>query len=202
MNRMLLKSRTTLSAKRCGPVVVATRRHSVAVRVAAVEPEQAEFVLEQPQVAEASVANDDSALTEEHELLKLDVAQEQLLNWMLNKTEAEQEADLDEMVDYDEFADDEYEDMFDEVEEMLEETDYEFKVGDKIMGTVIEVDEDGAYVEIGAKATAFCPITECSFAKLKSVSTTNALLLCSWRPFMSDTSAAVVVFSVCFNILR
>jgi small subunit ribosomal protein S1 len=83
--------------------------------------------------------------------------------------EETQEEDMDEMVDYDEFGDEEYADMYEEVEEMLEAVDYDFKVGDKVSGTVIEVDDDGAYVEIGAKAIAFCPITECSFARLKTV---------------------------------
>ncbi|GIM04014.1 hypothetical protein Vretimale_8653 [Volvox reticuliferus] len=53
--------------------------------------------------------------------------------------EETQEEDLDEMVDYDEFGDEEYADMYEEVEEMLEAVDYDFKVGDKVSGTVIEV---------------------------------------------------------------
>lgn len=153
-----------------GAAIVPVRKQNnfvsgVTVSVAAVE-EQASFQAQEP--AAAPVAATDALVAEEIELQELDAAQEQLLKWMLTKSEEEQEADLDEMVDYDEFGDDEYADIYEEVEGMLEETDYEFKVGDKVMGTVIEVDEDGAYVEIGAKSTAFCPITECSFARLKT----------------------------------
>jgi hypothetical protein len=135
------------------------------------------------------------------------------------------------MIDYDEFGDEEYAEMYEEVDQMLEAVDYDFKVSpsaaatwparllqlrvlqqfvgwqqrngrfccasarpgravgavaqarirfnppaccsvqvnDKVIGTVIEIDDDGAYVEIGAKAIAFCPVTECSFARLKTV---------------------------------
>lgn len=173
MKGLLVKSRPqgvlhVAGARRfTGPSIVPVqRRPQIHVAVAAIEEQAA-----QPQ--EAAVETLDALQVEEMELQELDAAQEQLLKWMLTKTEEEQDADLDEMVDYDEFGDDEYADMVEEVQTMLEEVDYEFKVGDKVLGTVIEVDEDGAYVEIGAKATAFCPITECSFARLKSVSVMN-----------------------------
>jgi hypothetical protein len=52
---------------------------------------------------------------------------------------------------------------------MLEQSDYELKPGDKVVGTVYECDEDGAYVEIGAKSAGFVPLSECSLARLKSV---------------------------------
>lgn len=153
-------------------IISARRPFPVTVSVAAIE-EQASFQAQEPAAASGAAA--DAHLAEELELAELDAAQEQLLKWMM-KDEDEQEADLDEMVDYDEFGDDEYaDDLVEAVEAMVEETDYEFKVGDKVMGTVIEVDEDGAYVEVGAKATAFCPITECSFARLKTVSALGAL---------------------------
>ena len=74
------------------------------------------------------------------------------------------------MVDYDEFGDEEYEELYGAVEEMLQAVDVELKVGDKVVGTVYEVDDDGAYVEIGGKASGFVPLAECSFAKLKTVS--------------------------------
>lgn len=158
---------TPITRRFSGSVIVPVqRRPQIHVAVAAQEQEAA-----QPQEQEAAVVEAlDAAQVEEMELQALDAAQEQLLKWMLTKTDEEQDADLDEMVDYDEFGDDEYADMAQEVQTMVEEVDYEFKVGDKVLGTVIDIDEDGAYVEIGAKATAFCPITECSFARLKSVS--------------------------------
>lgn len=57
-----------------------------------------------------------------------------------------------------------------QVEDMMEQADYELKPGDKVVGTVYECDEDGAYVEIGAKSAGFVPLSECSLARLKSVS--------------------------------
>lgn len=98
-------------------------------------------------------------------------AQEQMIQWMALEEE-QQEEDLDEMVDYDEFGDEEYaEELFDEVENMIEASNVELKVGDKVVGTVYEIDEDGAYVEIGHKYSGFVPLSECSFARLKTVST-------------------------------
>ncbi|KXZ42870.1 hypothetical protein GPECTOR_113g282 [Gonium pectorale] len=161
----------------CRPNVVAQapRKALLSLRVAAIDEPQTSFQGdEQPESALEPVAAPvedilyvDPAVAEELELQELDQAQEDLLKWMM-LDEEEQEADLDEMVDYDEFGDEEYADMHEEVEEMLEAVDYQFKVGDRVTGTVIEVDDDGAYVEIGAKAIAFCPVTECSFARLKT----------------------------------
>jgi hypothetical protein len=165
-----------------------SRRHFTAPRVAAVEqqqtapagPEGASQVPEAqeaaPIIPEVPVANPSNLLPVDEEklaqldLAELDSAQEQLLAWMLTSDEEQQEADLDEMVDYDEFADDEYEALFEEVEQLVDSRDLELKVGDKVVGSVYEVDEDGAYVEIGEKASGFVPLAECSFAKLKTVS--------------------------------
>lgn len=105
---------------------------------------------------------------EEYDLEELDDAQEQLLKWMLYTDEEAQEEDLDEMVDYDELGAEEYEDIMEEMEDLITTYDYDFQLGNKVMGTVMEVDEDGAYIEIGAKCTAYVPLHECSFAKLKS----------------------------------
>ncbi|EFJ43709.1 plastid/chloroplast ribosomal protein S1 [Volvox carteri f. nagariensis] len=146
------------------------RKATLTTRVAAVEEQQTSFQGdEQPGVEAAAAPSilDVDPAEEEYELQELDQAQEDLLKWMMLDEET-QEEDLDEMVDYDEFGDEEYADMYEEVEDMLEAVDYDFKVGDKVSGTVIEVDDDGAYVEIGAKAIAFCPVTECSFARLKT----------------------------------
>ena len=107
----------------------------------------------------------------ELQLAELDGAQEQLLSWMMNVDEEDQDEELDEMVDYDEFGDEEYEELFEDVEELMtsNEDNSQLKVADKVMGTVYELDDDGAYVEIGQKASGFVPLSECSFAKLKSV---------------------------------
>ena len=101
---------------------------------------------------------------------ELDEAQEGLLKWMLFLDGDQQEADLEAGEGPDEVEDAEYADMFDEVEAMLEETEATFKVGEKVYGTVYEVDDDGAYVEIGAKSAGFVPLSECSLGKLKTVS--------------------------------
>lgn len=106
----------------------------------------------------------------EYELDELDAAQEQVLSWMLDHTEAQQEEDLDEMVDYDEFGDEEYAEIHDQVEQLIDESYSILNVGDSVRGTVYDVDEEGAYVEIGEKASGFVPLSECSFAKLKTVS--------------------------------
>ncbi|KAG2486232.1 hypothetical protein HYH03_015057 [Edaphochlamys debaryana] len=170
-------ARHALPARTCGPVcrrslvAQAPRRASLVTRVAAIEEQQTQFQGDDQANVEAAAApgilDVDPAQAEEIELQELDAAQEDLLKWMMLDEET-QEEDLDEMVDYDEFDDEEYADMHEEVEEMLEAVDYDFKVGDKVSGTVIEVDDDGAYIEIGAKAIAFCPVTECSFARLKT----------------------------------
>ncbi len=110
----------------------------------------------------------------ELELAELDAEQEQLLSWMLNHSEEQQEADLDEMVDYDEFADDEFSELYGEVEGMMETSFSDVRVGDKVLGKVYEVDEEGAYIDIGEKASGFVPLSECSFAKLKTVSPQGA----------------------------
>eukprot|EP00967_Tisochrysis_lutea_P015336 scaffold17274_cov17-Tisochrysis_lutea.AAC.1 len=66
-------------------------------------------------------------------LARLDNAQVQLLSWMMNVDEEDQEEELDEMVDYDEFGDEEYEELFEDVEEMLSanEDNSQLKVADK-----------------------------------------------------------------------
>ncbi|KIY98744.1 30S ribosomal protein S1 [Monoraphidium neglectum] len=102
------------------------------------------------------------------EIAELDQAQESLLKWMLFLDSDQQEADLDEMEDLEEVGDEEHADLYDEVETMLEESESSFKVGDKVYGTVYEVDDDGAYVEIGAKSAGFVPLVECALGKLKT----------------------------------
>lgn len=110
----------------------------------------------------------DLSLAAELELEELDGIQEQLLSWM-TKEEEEQDEELDEMVDYDEFGDEEYEeDLQNEVEALIDAADVDLKIGDRVVGTVYEVDEDGAYAEVGSKYSGFCPLSECSFARLKS----------------------------------
>lgn len=89
---------------------------------------------------------EDQALLElqELELSQLDAEQEQLLSWMIHTDEETQDADLDEMEDYEELGDEEYEELVDEVEKALDAADTDLKVGDKVMGTVFEVRACGA----------------------------------------------------------
>ncbi len=145
---------------------------NIRLRVAAVE-QQAAYELPQGDAASLQptrrgLPEVDPTLARELEVEELDAAQEQLLSWMM-LGEEEQEEDLDEMVDYDEFGDEEYEELYEELEELFEAADVELKVGDKVVGNVYEVDEDGAYVEIGQKYSGFVPLSECSFARLKTV---------------------------------
>lgn len=143
------------------------------LRIAAVENTETSQVADVGAAPPAS-SSADIALAAELEVEELDSAQEQLLSWMMLDEEV-QEQDLDEMVDYDEFGDEEYADLFEEVEELLEAADVELKVGDMVMGTIYEVDEDGAYIEIGQKYSGFVPLSECSFARLKTVSSRRQL---------------------------
>ncbi|KAJ9510830.1 hypothetical protein QJQ45_027756 [Haematococcus lacustris] len=162
--------------KSCNVPMVTVRRLTAArcrfvTRVAAIE--------EQTNAPEPSIPGSEDVLDSPEqpvaeglpdlELAELDAAQEQLLSWMMFTEEAQQEEELDEMVDYDEFVDDEYAELFEEVEQMVDGEQLELKVGDKVKGVVYAVDGDGAYVEIGDKASGFVPLEECSFAKLKTV---------------------------------
>ena len=141
-------------------------------RVAAVEP--ATF---QPDGTAAASGGGHSLVDAEQEqqlaVQELDMAQEGLLKWMLFLDSDAQAADLDEMEDPEEVGDEEFEGIYDDVEAMLEEGESSFRVGDKVYGTVYEVDEDGAYVEIGAKTAGFVPLDECSLGKVKSVRSGN-----------------------------
>ena len=103
------------------------------------------------------------------EVAELDAAQEDLLKWMLFLDGEAQDADLEDGESLEDAAVGEYADLFDEVEQQLDEAGATFRVGDKVFGTVYEVDEDGAYVEIGAKAAGFVPLSECSLGKLRTV---------------------------------
>lgn len=136
-------------------------------KVAAIEEQQTAYEPSAEDVA--AVAPAEAEVDEvEAEIDELDASQEELIKWMLFLDKDAQEDDLDEMVDYEEYADDEYEQLFEDVEDTMVREDYDFKVGDKVMGTVYEVDENGAYVEIGAKTAGFVPLIECSLAKLKT----------------------------------
>lgn len=157
-------------------VVPATLRSSLPIRqhigrVAAVEQQETSY---QPELGVPAVNSPATDVPEkDYRIEELDAAQEELLSWMLFWDGAAQEKDLDEMQDYEELTDQpEFDEAFElEVEDMLEKaSETNLRPGQKIHGTVYEVDEDGAYVEIGAKSAGFVPVSECSLAKLKSVS--------------------------------
>lgn len=54
-------------------------------------------------------------------------------------------------------------------DELMDSFDFTFKQGDVVSGTVFEIDQKGAYVDIGAKAAAFCPTAEASLCKIARV---------------------------------
>lgn len=54
-------------------------------------------------------------------------------------------------------------------EDLIKGTDFSFKQGDVVAGTVFEIDQKGAYVDIGAKSAAFCPTAEVSLCKVSRV---------------------------------
>ncbi|MBC6477371.1 MAG: 30S ribosomal protein S1 [Hormoscilla sp. GM7CHS1pb] len=55
----------------------------------------------------------------------------------------------------------------DDFAQALEAHDYNFQKGQVVRGKVEVYDEDGIYVEIGAKSTAFLPMSEVAFGSLK-----------------------------------
>jgi hypothetical protein len=56
-----------------------------------------------------------------------------------------------------------------ELGRLLDTYDFKFNVGDKVTGSIFNVDSRGAYVDIGAKASAFMPIAEAAIVKLETV---------------------------------
>eukprot|EP00976_Prorocentrum_cordatum_P096489 1190586-Prorocentrum_minimum.AAC.4 len=58
---------------------------------------------------------------------------------------------------------------YDDFSRLLEKYDFKFNVGDKIVGSVFNIDQRGAYVDIGAKAAAFLPTNEASLAPITKV---------------------------------
>eukprot|EP00899_Mesostigma_viride_P025582 jgi/Mesvir1/6208/Mv00890-RA.1 len=49
---------------------------------------------------------------------------------------------------------------------LLGKFDFNFGLGDKVTGVIFKIDNKGAYVDIGAKAAAFCPLHEISLLPL------------------------------------
>ena len=58
---------------------------------------------------------------------------------------------------------------YDDFEKLLEKYDFNYKVGDKVTGTVFKIDNRGAYVDVGAKSSAFVPNGECSVVQIDAV---------------------------------
>lgn len=67
-------------------------------------------------------------------------------------------------------------------EELIKNTDFSFKQGDVVSGTVYEIDQRGAYVDVGAKSAAFCPNAEVSLCKINRAD--EVLALNSRRDFV------------------
>ena len=70
---------------------------------------------------------------------------------------------------------DDKEALYSVFEELIKQSDFDFKQGDVVSGTVFEVDQKGAYVDIGAKSAAFCPTAEVTLCKIQRVR------LCWWQ---------------------
>eukprot|EP00878_Enallax_costatus_P000802 GHUV01000926.1.p1 GENE.GHUV01000926.1~~GHUV01000926.1.p1 ORF type:complete len:441 (+),score=133.51 GHUV01000926.1:111-1433(+) len=169
---LLTRSRLTCGARNA--VVASVPRSKLPIRrhigrVAAIEePETAS----QPELSSAVSVPENVVPKKNYKVEELDAAQEELLSWMLFWDNATQDKDLDEMQDYEELTDNMPEDpqLEQEVEAMIDAhaSDVNLRPGQVVVGTVYEVDEDGAYVEIGAKSAGFVPLSECSLARLKS----------------------------------
>lgn len=54
---------------------------------------------------------------------------------------------------------------YDKFEQLLGKYEFRFRVGDKVTGTVFRVENNGLYVDIGAKSSAFCPVAELTLQK-------------------------------------
>jgi len=62
----------------------------------------------------------------------------------------------------------EHAEQYAELASLLENYQYSYKVGDKVHGKVVACDTKGALVEIGAKADALVPTSECSLSAVKN----------------------------------
>ena len=58
---------------------------------------------------------------------------------------------------------------YSELDRLLSNYDFKFSVGDKVVGNCFNVDQRGAYIDIGAKAAAFLPKAEASLAQVDTV---------------------------------
>lgn len=58
---------------------------------------------------------------------------------------------------------------YSELDRLLSKYDFKFNVGDKVTGNCFNIDQRGAYIDIGAKAAAFLPINEASLAKVEKM---------------------------------
>ncbi len=139
--------------------------------MAAIEEQETSY---QPELAAGGLdsAPSTDGVGADYKIEELDAAQEELLSWMLFWDGEAQEKDLDEMQDFEALTENAgFDEAFEqEVEDMLDAaSETNLRPGQKVLGTVYEVDEDGAYVEIGAKSAGFVPLSECSLARLKSV---------------------------------
>lgn len=170
---MALLSRSRLACGARNAVVPSVPRSKLPVRryigrVAAIEEPA---TASQPELSSAVSVPENVVPGKDYKIEELDAAQEELLSWMLFWDNAAQEKDLDEMQDYEELTDNIAEDpeLEQEIEAMIDKaSEISLRPGEKVIGTVYEVDEDGAYVEIGAKSAGFVPLSECSLARLKS----------------------------------
>lgn len=56
--------------------------------------------------------------------------------------------------------------LYERFESLLDGSMQSFHTGDRVQGTVVRVDQRGAYVDIGGKSTAFCPTAELALANI------------------------------------
>ena len=59
--------------------------------------------------------------------------------------------------------------LYQHFDALLKKRAYSHKQGDKVTGSIFQVDERNAYVDIGGKAPALCPVEECTIAKVQRV---------------------------------
>jgi small subunit ribosomal protein S1 len=56
--------------------------------------------------------------------------------------------------------------LYDVFEDLMSNCDFSFKQGDIVSGVVFEIDQKGAYIDVGFKSAAFCPTEEASLCKI------------------------------------
>ena len=95
----------------------------------------------------------------------------------------------------------EHAEQYAELASLLENYQYSYKVGDKVHGKVVACDQKGALVEIGAKADALVPTSECSLSAVKNVRVRECAM-CDFFSLFVFACVSCIASSSSFGIRR